>query len=120
MLYLNLVTTRFGLFGLTSYNLIRRKKEIGIRKVLGGSVTKIIVLLTKDIIIWIVISNIIALPVAWYAINKWLQNFANRIDITWWIFALSGGIALLIALVTVSFQAIKAASANPVESLKYK
>ena len=109
-----------GLFGLIHFFTGRRTKEIGIRKVFGSTVLNIVLLLIKDFIKWILIANIIAWPVAYYLMNKWLQDFAYRIDITWWVFVLSGGIALLIALATVSFQAIKAANANPIESLRYE
>jgi putative ABC transport system permease protein len=109
-----------GLFGLAAFIAEQRTKEIGIRKIVGASVFEIIVLLSKDFIKWVVIANIIAWPVAYYFMNKWLQDFAYRININWWIFVLSGGIALLIALLTVSYQAIKAAVANPVDSLRYE
>jgi ABC-type antimicrobial peptide transport system permease subunit len=97
-----------------------RSKEIGVRKVIGASVSQIVFMLTEDLTKWIILANIIAWPVAYYFMNQWLQNFAYRIDISWWIFVFSGGIALVIALVTVSFQAIKAAVANPIESLRYE
>ena len=109
-----------GLWGLTSFIMERRTKEIGIRKVLGSSVLEIITILIKDFTQWILLANLIAWPIAWYIMNRWLQNFAYKTDISWWEFALSGGIALVIALATVSFQAIKAATANPVESLRYE
>jgi putative ABC transport system permease protein len=109
-----------GLFGLISFTTRKRTKEIGIRKVIGASDINILVLLTKDFTKWIAISNIIAWPVAYYFTNRWLENYAYRIEINWWIFILSGGIALLIALLTVSYQAIKAATANPVKSLRYE
>jgi len=109
-----------GLFGLVSYVSESMTKEIGIRKVLGASVANVVSILTKDFIVWTLTANIIAWPIAYYAMNKWLQSFAYKINISWWMFALSGGIALMIALTTVSFQAIKAARANPVESLKYE
>jgi len=97
-----------------------RTKEIGVRKVLGASIWQILVLFGKDFSRWVLIANIIAWPVAFYAMNKWLQNFAYRIDMTIWPFLLSGFFALLIALLTVSFQAMKAALANPIESLRYE
>ena len=98
----------------------RRTKEIGIRKINGAKSIEIFSLLSGEYIIWVMISIIIACPVAWYAMNKWLQNFAYRIDISWWVFALAGVIALLIALLTVSFQSYRAASKNPVEALRYE
>jgi putative ABC transport system permease protein len=107
-----------GLFGLAVYSAEQRTKEIGIRKVLGASVSGIISLLSKDFIRLVIVSIIIATPVAWWAMNKWLQTFAYRINISWWIFLVAGVIAILIAVITVSFQAIKAAVSNPVKSLR--
>jgi putative ABC transport system permease protein len=107
-----------GLFGLAAYTAERRKKEVGIRKVLGASTKGVIMLLSKDFIKLVLISLLIASPVAWYFMNKWLQDFAYRIHISWWIFILAGAFTILIALITVSFQAIKAALANPVKSLR--
>lgn len=109
-----------GLFGLTLLTVVRRTKEIGIRKVLGSSVSDIVYLLIKEFGLLIVVSNIIAWPIAYYAMNRWLQTFAYRIHLTPFPFLLAGTIALLIALATVSFQAIKAARANPVEALRYE
>ena len=109
-----------GLFGLSALISVHRTKEIGIRKTLGASISTIIFMLSKDFTRWIIISNIIAWPVAYYLMNKWLQDFAYRIYISWWVFVLAGGIALVIALTTVSVRAIKAAMANPVESLRYE
>jgi putative ABC transport system permease protein len=109
-----------GLFGLAAFVTEQRTKEIGIRKIVGASVLEIVMLLSKDFTKWVVLANLIAWPVAYYFMNKWLQDFAYRINISWWIFVLSGGIALLIALLTVGYQAIKAATANPVESLRYE
>jgi putative ABC transport system permease protein len=107
-----------GLFGLTTYAAEQRIKEVGIRKVLGANVGSILSLLSKDFIKLVIIAAIIAIPIAWYFMNKWLQEFAYRISIGWWIFAVAGIVALLIAVFTVSFQAIKAAIANPVTSLR--
>ena len=87
---------------------------------LGASAAGLLLMLTKDFTKWIFIANMFAWPVAWYAVHKWLQNFAYRIEVTWWIFLVAGGITLLIALLTVSWQAIRAATANPVESLRYE
>ncbi|MGH7452479.1 MAG: ABC transporter permease, partial [bacterium] len=109
-----------GLLGLAAFTAEQRTKEIGIRKVLGASVTGIAGLLSKDFVKLVLAANLIAWPLAYFAMNKWLQDFAYRIDMGWWVFALAGGIALLIALLTVSTQAIKAALANPVESLRYE
>lgn len=107
-----------GLFGLATYMAEQRTKEIGIRKVLGASVGNVVNMLSKDFIILVLIASVIAFPVAWWAMNKWLQDFAYRITIGWWIFFAAGAIAFLIAFITVSSQAIKAALANPVKSLR--
>jgi putative ABC transport system permease protein len=108
----------FGLFGLSSYAIQQRTKEIGIRKVLGANIPDITTLVAKDFIVLVLIAFVIASPIAWWAMNKWLESFAYRIDITWWVFAIAGASAVFIALITVSFQAIKAALANPVKSLR--
>jgi putative ABC transport system permease protein len=107
-----------GLFGLAAYTAERRIKEIGIRKVLGASVSGLAGLLSKDFLKLVAISCLLAFPVAWLALNNWLQSYQYRINIHWWIFALAGVLAMLIALITVSFQAIKAALMNPVKSLR--
>jgi ABC-type antimicrobial peptide transport system permease subunit len=117
---LAIIISCLGLFGLAAFSAEQRRKEIGIRKVLGANIKGIILLLSKDFLNLILISLLIAYPAAWYITKNWLQDFAYRIDIGIWMFLLAGGIALLIALVTVSFQAIKAATANPVDSLKYE
>lgn len=107
-----------GLFGLASYNVLHRTKEIGIRKVLGASVTNIVGLLSKDFLKLVAIAVIIAIPVTWWIMNNWLQNFAYRISIGWHVFALAGMVALAVALLTVASQAFKAATANPVRSIR--
>ncbi|HVU54649.1 MAG TPA: FtsX-like permease family protein [Puia sp.] len=107
-----------GLFGLVTYATEQRTKEIGIRKVLGAKVTRIVALLSGDFAKLVLIAALIAFPVAWWAMNKWLQSFSYRTDINWWIFPLAGGAALLIALTTMCFQTIRAALANPVRSLR--
>ncbi|MFC1725616.1 ABC transporter permease [candidate division KSB1 bacterium] len=109
-----------GLFGLASYIAQKRTKEVGIRKVLGASSTGIIVLMTKEFIKWSFLANIIAWPVAWYVLSRWLENFAYRTEIGWFIFVLSGIIALIITMAAVSFQTIKASISNPVDSLRYE
>jgi putative ABC transport system permease protein len=107
-----------GLFGLASHSAEKRVKEIGVRKVLGASVQNITLLLSSNFLKLVLIANIIAWPVAWFGVHKWLQGYAFRIDIQWWIFALAGITSILIAFFTVSFQSIKAALANPVKSLR--
>jgi putative ABC transport system permease protein len=107
-----------GLFGLSTFIAEQRTKEIGIRKVLGSSVGSIVQLLSKDFIRLVAIAFVFAAPLAWWAMTKWLQDFANRTTISWWIFLLAGVLAFVIAIATVSFQAIKAALMNPVKSLR--
>jgi putative ABC transport system permease protein len=107
-----------GLFGLITYAAEQRTKEIGIRKVLGASVSNVWAMLSKDFLKLVLIAALISFPLSWWAMNKWLQEFAFRIHVSWWIFLVAGVIAILIALITVSFKAIKAAMANPVESLR--
>ncbi len=109
-----------GILGLAVFLSEARRKEIGIRKVHGAGINNIMFLLNKDFIKLVLVSFVIACPVAWFAVNKWLQSFAYRTEINWWIFAASGMIILFIALCTVSWQAFKAATANPVESLRYE
>ncbi|MEL6721031.1 MAG: FtsX-like permease family protein, partial [Bacteroidota bacterium] len=107
-----------GLFGLATFTAERRIKEIGIRKVLGASVTGIVALLSKDFIQLVFVAFIIATPIAYYFMNQWLQDFAYSIDIQWWVFALTGVVAISIAFLTVSFQSVKAAIANPIKALR--
>lgn len=109
-----------GLFGLIAYTTEQRTKELGIRKVLGASISGIVFMLVKEFTRWVVIANIIAWPAAYFFMDKWLEDFAYRIDITLWMFVFSGVTALLIALLTVGFHAIKTALANPVTSLRYE
>jgi putative ABC transport system permease protein len=107
-----------GLFGLSAFSITQRVKEIGVRKVLGANVSSIVALLSKDFLKLVLIAAVIAFPVAWYAMTHWLRDFAYRINIHWWVFVLAAILASVVALVTVSFQAIKAAVANPVKSLR--
>ena len=109
-----------GLFGLATLSAASRTKEIGIRKVVGASVKEIVGLISGGFLKLVLMSNVIAWPIAWYAANKWLQSFAYRINLGVWPFVLAGVLVSLIALLTVSSQAIKAARANPVESLRYE
>jgi putative ABC transport system permease protein len=113
-----LLISCLGLFGLAAFTAERRTKEIGIRKVLGASAGNIIVLLSRDFLRLVLLSCLIAVPLAAYLMHRWLEEFAYRISMAWWVFALAGGLALLIALLTVSYQSLKAASANPVDSLR--
>jgi putative ABC transport system permease protein len=103
---------------LIAFTTQRRTKEIGIRKVLGASVTQIVQLLSKDFLKLVILGILIASPIAYWAMNQWLQDFAYRVEISWWIFALAGILAIAIALLTVSYQSIRAALANPVKSLR--
>ncbi|TAE26195.1 MAG: FtsX-like permease family protein [Cytophagales bacterium] len=115
---LTILISCLGLFGLAMFTAQQRTKEIGVRKVLGASVTGIVALLLKDYLKLVLIALVLVSPIAWYTMNQWLQDFAYRIDIDWWVFALAGLLAVGIALLTVSFQSIKAALVNPVKSLR--
>ena len=106
------------MFGLSAFTITQRVKEIGVRKVLGASVSQIVAELSKSFLILVLIATVIAFPIAWYLMHKWLLDFASRIDIAWWVFVLAGVVALIIAFATISFQSIKAANANPVKSLR--
>jgi len=107
-----------GLYGLASFMAVQRIKEVGIRKVLGATTGSIVYLFSKEFVILIAIAFAVATPLAWYYMHQWLQNYAYRINISWWLFAAAGLVAIIIALATISFQAIKAAIANPVKSLR--
>jgi putative ABC transport system permease protein len=109
-----------GLFGLVSFMTQQRTKEIGVRKALGATIPRICFLLSKEYTKCVLFANIIAWPLAWFMMNKWLQNFAYHIKIDWWIFLSAGVLTLIIAVITVSYQSIRAALANPVESLRYE
>jgi putative ABC transport system permease protein len=115
---LSIVVACLGLFGLASFTIKQRFKEIGIRKVLGSSVGNIVGLLSKDFLKLVLVAFVIASPIAWYAMNKWLEDYAYRINIGSWVFVVAGTLAFLIAFLTVSLQAAKAALANPVKSLR--
>ncbi len=106
------------MIGLSAYNILQRTKEVGIRKVLGASTQNVVYILSKDFLLLVIISLVVAAPVSWFIMHHWLQDFAFRIDISWWVMAIAGLLAFAIALATISFQAIKAAFANPVKSLR--
>jgi len=115
---LAIIIACFGLLGLSAYSVLQRTKEIGVRKVLGASTQSLLVLLSKDFLILVGISLFVAIPLTWWVMNNWLQDFAFRINIEWWVFALAGLAAILIALLTTGFQALKAALSNPAKSLR--
>ena len=117
---LSILISCLGLFGLTAIAVSRRTKEIGIRKVLGASVSSIVLLLSKEFTYLVLTANLIAWPIAWYAMHHWLQEFAYRIELGPGVFVLGGVLALVIAWLTVSYQAIRASLANPVEALRYE
>jgi putative ABC transport system permease protein len=113
-----LIIACLGLFGIAAYAAEQRNREIGIRKVLGANVSTVMALLSKDFIKLVLISIIIAAPLAWLAMHKWLEGFAYRQNIQWWVFAVTALGAIAIAFITISFQSVKAALANPIESLR--
>jgi putative ABC transport system permease protein len=117
---LAIVIACLGLFGLATFLAEQKTKEVGIRKVLGASIPSLLFMLLKEFLKWILIANLIAWPISYYFMNAWLQDYAYRVEISFWTFIISGGIALIVAIATVSFQAIKAATANPVDSLRYE
>jgi len=116
--FLAIMIACFGLLGLSAYNVLQRSKEIGIRKVLGASVQNILLLLSRDFLKLILVSLVLAVPVGWFIMHEWLQDFAYRINISWWVFAVAGIISLSIALMVICLQALKAAVENPVKSLR--
>jgi putative ABC transport system permease protein len=115
---LTIIIACLGLFGLTSFTAEQRTREIGIRKVLGSSVTDIIMLLTRDFALLVIIAIVLATPIAWYGMHYWLQDFAYRTPLSPWTFLLAGFSAMLIAVLTISFQAAKAATTSPVKALR--
>jgi len=115
---ISIIIASLGLFGLSAFSIAQRTREIGVRKVLGANVSQVVILLAKDFLFMVLVAFVVAVPFTWYAMHKWLEEFAYRINIGWTVFALAGTIAVLIAFATVSFQAIKAAIANPVKSLR--
>lgn len=117
---LAIIIACLGLFGLAAFAAEQRKKEIGVRKVLGASVSGVVALLSKEMVQWVLIANLIAWPVAYFAMNRWLQDFAQRTELSWWIFVIAGAGAMFIALLTVSWQSYRAATVNPIDALKYE
>jgi len=107
-----------GLFGLVTYAAEQRTKEIGIRKVLGANVPIIVMMIIRDFLKLVIIASVISFPIAWWGMNKWLLNFAYRVEISWWIFLIAALFAIVVTLVTISYQAIKAAVSNPITSLR--
>jgi putative ABC transport system permease protein len=118
--FIGLLIACIGLFGLSVFICQKKEKEIGIRKVNGARILDIFTLLSKNFTGWIAISFVIAAPIAYYAINNWLQNFAYRIEISWWVFLLTGLATWIIALLTISYQTYQVSIKNPIESLKYE
>jgi putative ABC transport system permease protein len=117
---LAIIISVLGILGMALFTIDRKVKEIGIRKIHGARVSEVLVMLNRDFVKWVVIAFVVATPIAWYAMNKWLENFAYKTELSWWIFALAGLLALGIALLTVSWQSWRAATKNPVESLRYE
>jgi putative ABC transport system permease protein len=115
---LAIILACLGLSGLSTYAITRRTKEIGIRKANGATVSRVMVLLNKDFVTWVAIAFVIGCPIAWFIMNNWLQNYATKTELSWWIFALAGIIAIIIALFTVSWQSWRAATKNPVDALR--
>jgi putative ABC transport system permease protein len=115
-----IILSSIGLWGISSILVVRKTKEIGIRKVNGARISEVMVMLNRDFVKWVSIAFVTATPVAYYALNKWLENFAYKTTLSWWIFALAGVLALGIALLTVSWQSWKTATRNPVEALRYE
>jgi len=117
---ISVIISAMGIFALAAFSMQRRTKEIGIRKVNGARVSEVMAMLNKDFVKWLIIAFVIACPIAWYAMHKWLQNFAYKTILHWWIFLAAGAVAVLVALLTVSWQSWRAATRNPVEALRYE
>jgi putative ABC transport system permease protein len=118
--FISIIIACMGIFGLSSYMAVQRTKEIGIRKVMGSTVSQIIYILTYEVVKWVALAFVLATPLTYYFISKWLDNFAYKTNLPWWIFILSAVIVMLISLITVMFQAVKAALKNPTEALRYE
>ncbi len=117
---LSIIISSMGIFAMSIYYIQQKVKEIGVRKVNGAKVSEVVALLNKDFMVWVLVAFVLAVPIAWFAMHKWLENFAYKTEVSWWIFALAGLLALGIALLTVSWQSWRAATRNPVEALRYE
>ena len=117
---LSIIISSMGIFAMALFYMQQKVKEIGIRKINGARISEILEMLNKDIIKWVLLSFILSTPVAWFIMQKWLQNYAYKTDLKWWIFAISGCIALFISLLTVSWQSWRAATMNPVKALRFE
>ncbi len=117
---LAVIVSVMGVYSLTSFTILRKTKEIGIRKAMGSSISSILLMLYRDMGQWVLLANLIAWPSAWYMMERWLGNFAYRIDIEFWMFLAGGAIALLVAMLTITGLAVKAALTNPVAALRYE
>ena len=118
--FLAIFISCLGLFGLSSFMTEQRTKEIGVRKVVGASIPDLVILLSRDFSKWVILSFIFACPVAYIAMSSWLQNYAYKTNITWWMFILAGIIALIVAFLTVSYQTFNVSRKNPIEALRYE
>jgi putative ABC transport system permease protein len=119
LMFLAISISILGMIGLSFFFIERRTKEIGLRKINGATVSQVLIMLNTELTKWVLIAFLIACPVTWYAMHKWLSSFAYKTGLSWWLFALAGIIALTIALLTVSWQSLKAARKNPVEALRH-
>ena len=117
---ITIIISCLGIFGLALYASEKRSKEIGIRKINGAKISEVMIMLNKDLVKWVVIAFVLACPVAWFAMDKWLENFAYKTALSWWVFAAAGILTFFIALLTISWQSWRTASRNPVEALRYE
>ncbi len=118
--FISILLSALGIYAIAAFTINRRMKEIGIRKVNGASISEIMTMLNRSFVLWIALAFVIATPIAWYAMHRWLENFAYKIDLSWWIFALAGLISMAVAMATVSFQSYRAATRNPVDTIRYE
>jgi putative ABC transport system permease protein len=118
--FLSIAIACVGLYAISFFRIVKRTKEIGIRKINGANTSEVVSMLNKDFLKWVALAFVIACPIAWFAMHKWLQNFAYKTGLSWWVFAVAGGLVIIIALFTVSWQSWKAARRNPVEALRYE